>query len=67
LYDLIREEMYGAKTVVIGVKDKHIVEVELEYVFRYGIFGYGYSHILKHKNHDVSHVLSESMFFRGKS
>ncbi|XP_076799823.1 uncharacterized protein LOC143444914 isoform X2 [Clavelina lepadiformis] len=62
LYDLLKE-MYGNKLIPMMVKDKKIADVDLEYVFRYGALGYGYSHQLKQSDQSISHTLKESMFF----
>lgn len=65
LYDLLKK-MYGNKLIPMMVKDKKIADVDLEYVFRYGALGYGYSHQLKQSDQSISHTLKESMFFNGK-
>nr|XP_009859921.2 C2 calcium-dependent domain-containing protein 6-like [Ciona intestinalis] len=63
LHDIIKE-MYTSKSVFMMVKDKRVAELDLEYVFRYGTLGYGYSHQLKHDTSSLSHIMSESMFFK---
>ena len=65
LFDLIKG-MYGYKSVNIMVADKRVADLELEYVFRYGTFGYGYSHELEQNNLTVAQIMNESMFFRRK-
>lgn len=63
LFDLIKE-MYGYKTVSLTAKDKEIADLQFEYIFRYGVFGYGYSHELEQNDILVSNTMKESMFFK---
>ncbi|XP_039248514.2 uncharacterized protein LOC120326319 [Styela clava] len=63
LFDLIKE-MYGTKSTPLMIKDKRIADLDYEYVFRYGAFGYGYSHELQQSEISISQIMNESMFFR---
>lgn len=63
MFELIKE-LYGNKLVPMMVKDKKVADVDLEYVFRYGALGYGYSHQLEQKEQPIAPIMNESMFFR---
>lgn len=63
LFDLIHE-MYEDKTLSLMVKDKQVADLQFEYIFRYGIFGYGYSHELEQNDIYISNAMKESMFFK---
>lgn len=56
--------MYGNKSVPLMVKEKRIADLECEFIFRYGTFGYGYSHEFEQNETPISEIMKESMFFK---
>ena len=61
--------MYGSKVVSLNeVKDtsRSYALIDFDYVFRYGMLGYGYSQQLHQKYLSVKKVVKESLLLRGK-
>lgn len=59
--------MHGTKVIPLQRESKISVGfLEIDYVMRYGVFGYGYSHQFAMKDTPVSNIVKESLFVRGK-
>jgi len=67
VHDLVKD-MFGTKmTPFQDQKDVHQTDafLDFDYIFRYGIFGYGYTQQIYQKNIAAHTLIKESLLFRG--
>ena len=57
-------DMNGSKTIIFANKQTTLVEMEIDFAFRYGLFGYGFGSQVEQKQLDQKYILSQSIFPR---
>ena len=67
LHDLLMD-LHGSKIISLQREPAkvNLALLEVDFVIRYGVFGYGYSHQLVFKDLTLANTLKESLLFRSK-
>jgi hypothetical protein len=55
-------DMNGSKTIIFANKQTTLVEMEIDFAFRYGLFGYGFGSQVEQKQLDQKYIFSQSIF-----
>merc|ERR1719186_135943 len=57
-------DMNGSKSIIFSNKQTTLLEMEIDFAFRYGLFGYGFASQVEQKQLDQKYILSQSIFPR---
>lgn len=63
LFEILKR-LYTSETYPLYHGKKVVAEAEIEFVFAYGCFGYGYSNQLVNRKHTPNEQIAHSLFFR---